>query len=507
MNDPEMPVPLPGDASGRPHPRRIALATTEPFLIALGGLAFAATLIRQHPAMFWGDTYARVLNREHILVDRWLPFIQLVIYGVGRLTPSIEALRLVDATIAALAIVSAARFGARLFTYSTGMIFATLLATNAMFVGLSLGPYQEVPFAGFIFAGLSLDAQRDSRRCRWLAAAAFNLACLTRYEGWILVAVLAVEALVREADRSGVTKGLRAGITLAVRYGAAALGWLLTLRLLRETGRLLQDTPTGPVALKQRASEYVYRLGWEIGSCPPRHGGGVGRWAIVVVLGLLAVIGVSAALRRRETRRSHAIIFSFLALAITFVLLANPYTPGNLRQTFLPVVFGLLYAAYGLDVVVRSAIQHVPFGPPHVTRPASTAVVAGIIAILAARNTSRFVTAASDEVDFRVPSAVGRWFAQIPVEERKQLRISSLLDNADNLVVALYAQVPISSVAALAARLPAGTTHVLYIPRSGKALSGDAEALERHLEGGSIGANATWIESAVVWTLQTPWRL
>jgi hypothetical protein len=269
----------------------VTLAKAMPFLLAAASFGFAAALIVRHPAMFWGDAYARVLNRDHILVDRWLPIIQLVVHGVGTLTRSIEALRLVDAAIAALVILSAASFGARLFNHSTGMLFATLLATNAMFVSLSLGPYQEVPFAGLIFAGLSYDARRDSRCNRWLAAVAFNLACLTRYEGWILVAVLATGDLVQEAAKRGIVKGILAAVVLVGRYGATAFGWLVTLLLLGEAGRLLQDAPAGPAALKQRTFEYVFRWVWEIGSCPIGRDGAISRWPIVAILAPLASIG------------------------------------------------------------------------------------------------------------------------------------------------------------------------------------------------------------------------
>jgi hypothetical protein len=199
-------------------------------------------------------------------------------------------------------------------------------------------------------------------------------------------------------------------------------------------------------------------------------------------------------------------ILTFVALSVAFVLIANPYTAGNLRQTFLPVVFVLLYAAYGAYLVMRYTVRNLSSNYRRVALGCATVAMAGVIAILAARNTVRFVGVSADEIDFRLPSAIGRWFAQIPVEGRRQVHIVSLLDNADNLVVALYAQLPVSSVKAVTDGLPAGTTHVVYIPRPDKSLSDDAEVLNRRLQTGTIRADMTRIEAAAVWTLQMPAR-
>src|SRR4051812_24585532 len=103
-----------------------------PFALALGSLVFALALVRAHPTMYWYDAYGRVAFRDHLILGRWLPMLQLVVYAVGKVTHSLPALRLVLAAIGALTVAAAYSFAARLFNRTTGVVFAALLATNPL---------------------------------------------------------------------------------------------------------------------------------------------------------------------------------------------------------------------------------------------------------------------------------------------------------------------------------------------------------------------------------------
>jgi hypothetical protein len=366
-------------------------------------------LIREYPTLYWGDAYARVLASDHLLVGPWLPLLQGVVYVVGKVTSSLVPLRLVMAAMAAAALVSAPWFAARLFSHSAGTVFAVLLGTNAMFVALSIVPYQEVAFVGLVFAGLSLHDQRDRRGAGWRSAAVFNLACLTRYEGWMLVAILAVDELLRETARRGPARGARAAVALVGRYGAAAFAWILGLVLLRETGRLgYHPASIVPATLGQRARAYVLQCGWEIASCPLRHHAAAWRWSLAVLVPL-AIVGLVRALRRDDARRRHRVLVTFVAADVALSLFADPFSAGNLRETFLPVVFGLLYAAYALDFFVeRTLLPLPPVGHGPGLRAVGTGIAAGILATVSVLGAVRFVAASADPFDLRVPSAVVR---------------------------------------------------------------------------------------------------
>ncbi len=209
------------------------LYATAPLLAAATSFVLGVALIHRHPVMYWADPYARLVNRGSLFVDRWLPLLQLVIYAVGKLTLRIVVLRIVLSAIGALTVVAGSLLAAELFNPAVAALFGVFLATNPMFVALSIVPYQEVLFLGLVLAGLSMHLRPDNRRNRILATLAFNLACLTRYEGWILVAVLAVSDLLGGIAGRGFRRALEATATLSARYGWPALAWILYLILLR----------------------------------------------------------------------------------------------------------------------------------------------------------------------------------------------------------------------------------------------------------------------------------
>jgi len=239
--------------------------------LGAASFTFGAILVHLHPALYWADGYGRTVGRDHILLDRWLPLLQVVVYGTGKLTRNVETLRLVLAFIGAFTVASAVALGASLARYSVGVVFALLLATNLLFVALSIVPYQEVLFAGLLFAALSLHTSPAGTRSPWLAAAAFNLACLTRYEGWVLVLVLGLDDFVEVARHDGLARGLRSSLGLTVRYGLAAVGWLLLLRALGGgVGRLSGAPSNDPAGLVLRGREFLRECDWQVAPRPVR---------------------------------------------------------------------------------------------------------------------------------------------------------------------------------------------------------------------------------------------
>jgi hypothetical protein len=449
--------------------------------LGAASFTFGAILVHLHPALYWADGYGRTVGRDHILLDRWLPLLQVVVYGTGKLTRNVETLRLVLAFIGAFTVASAVALGASLARYSVGVVFALLLATNLLFVALSIVPYQEVLFAGLLFAALSLHTSPAGTRSPWLAAAAFNLACLTRYEGWVLVLVLGLDDFVEVARHDGLARGLRSSLGLTVRYGLAAVGWLLLLRALGGgVGRLSGAPSNDPAGLVLRGREFLRECDWQVGN---------------PLLVATAALGLIASLARRERRR-HLIIVACVA----FTLLARPYSRGNLRQTFLPIVFALLYAAIGLELLVDRAFAVARVHPRRTPAGVVTVLAAGLLALESIPGAVRFVAASSDE--FRDPYEVGRWFERLPEAERSLVHVALLApESTDGMVMALYSGVPESRFVTADAVLARGTTHVVRIARPGGAPRPEdtkqaSDLDDRFGPGPPIDAG-----SAVIWTI------
>jgi hypothetical protein len=449
--------------------------------------------------MFWQDAYERAFEHEHVIVNRWLPAIQLIVHAVGMLSSRVQSLRVAFSFAAAATVFCASVFGSLLFERATGLVFALLLATNSFFVALSLAPYQELPFLGLAFAGLSFHWRRAGATDRWLATIAFNLACLTRYEAWELVLVLAVDELWKK--RADIGKGVRAAMGLGARYGAAALGWLAALVMTSEGSRLLLQRPPHLREAPAHLGKYVYRIVWELGGCPARGSPWIGVVLAVLVAGL-AIVGARTALRQPATRELHVKILAFVGLVSAVVILGDPYSVKNLRETFLPVAFALLYAAEGVRVVaarLAARLRAVGFRP---SDPMAAAVFAGIVAVLSARNAAAFVRVSSEETGWRLPAAVGRRLAQAIAGRRDRVRVVSIAGNLETVVVATYAQVPVDSIDAMGGPLPANVTHVIFLPESAGSFSEQALLLEHRLEDGSLPADAERVEEATIWTLR-----
>jgi len=462
-----------------------------PVLLATGTFVFALGLVRVHPEMYWADPYGRVAFRDRILLGDWLPLLQAIVWLVGHLTASVAALRVVLAAVGGLTVVAAYAVGTRLCGYAAGMVFAALLASNALFVALAIVPYQEVVFLGATLAALALHQRRDdSARARWMAAAAFNVACLTRYEAWFLVAILVLAELVVETRHRGSRAGMTAALIMAAQYGAAAASWIVLSLSIRGTFPAPEHHLSPPIG--ERIADYLHQIRWQIGC-----------WPILA----LAAIGLAAALARRGSRRPHVELVCFVAADVLFVFLTDPYSIGNLRQTFIPVVALLFYAASGLPLLVSFIVDRARIAArmarADAVKVATIIAVAGFLTAWCARGASRFVADAAAE--YHAPFLVGRWFEALPPQTRQRARIVTLSDDGVyRMAIAVYGRLPPDWVTSAGDGLPAGSTYVVRAQRPGSRPSAAGAALGRLMEGGTIAADATAVGDATIWTLRVP---
>ena len=73
------------DSDGGREPMA-AMVAAAPFALALASLAFGLALLHAHPVMYWYDSYSRFFLRGQVIMARWLPLLQVVVFAVGNLT-------------------------------------------------------------------------------------------------------------------------------------------------------------------------------------------------------------------------------------------------------------------------------------------------------------------------------------------------------------------------------------------------------------------------------------
>ncbi len=468
------------------------------FFICFLAFAYYLRLIALNSNVYFGDAIIRLAFSDQLLVGRWLPALQAAIIVVQSLTDELAPMRVVLAAFGIAAILASYALASRLFSPLVGLIAAALLSTNVMFVSLAIVPYPEVLFMAFIFCGLFF-LDRPTTRLRFYAGVFFvAAACLTRYEGWILAAILVAEGIGESWRYGGWRATTRRLPRDALLFGSVALVWLLLGQAQAQSGEadILQRLNLSH--LTGFLDQYVDLLRWQAG---------------------LAIIGfgtVGWVLTRfsPKGRPTHNRILAFVVLDILLIALVQPWSAGNLRQTFVLLVFLHLYAAFGLVQIVawctdwlsiRTKLgwwaQRLGWVP---------LAVAGAFAVYATSFTSSFVADSSRQPAFYGAELAGRWLQDRPLEDAAVLALTD--DAVQPFAIAAYAGRAPDSVladdllgaAAIRARLKATSlVYVLAVQTNDSGLSSDERELLRQLESGSIPAQRFTIGPARAWIVPT----
>lgn len=313
------------------------------WLVAAAAFALYAYLAWRNPAVYWYDSTDRLALRDRLLVGHWLPLVQAVIFLISRATRDLLVVRLVLAAIAALSIVAMDCLATRLFRAQTGPVSAVLLASNVLFVALAIVPYPDVLFVGLMLTALYHLSLAPSRNHVLLGMLALNPACLTRYEGWILAGLIAMAAALRFARQLAWSEMRRFAATEALT-ALAPVAWLILG--VNTSGGLLSSLATvvgfeqdrlntapflpmiDPGYVRQFATNFLHLLTWQLG-------------VPLIAAGLL---GWLLAVRRGRNRSVHILIAVFCLLDLALLALWRPWPFDNLRQTFIVLVFLILYA-------------------------------------------------------------------------------------------------------------------------------------------------------------------
>ena len=155
---------------------------------------------------------------------------------------------------------------------------------------------------------------------------------------WILVALLATAGVRPKRLATAVCRRAfrgRRGTGRTVRLDRCAIGWILTLACLTRLGRLANSKGAVRQGLLEFTRDYFHQFRWQYGQ----------RFSV----GSRGYRGRRCMRMSCHTPSVSEQFSAFSRRTAVFTYVANPYSAGNLRLTFVPVVFALLSAAVGFD--------------------------------------------------------------------------------------------------------------------------------------------------------------
>lgn len=248
--------------------------------VLLAGLLVRIAFIHMHPAIYGGDAVARLMNADRILLAYQLPLLQLLIYCTNLVSSNPLLIRYLMSLIGAFA-------GAAFYLFSTTLLdrpaarLASLFFVFCPFLLVhSIVPYQEILMLLFLCLGLYWMLKRTSvppwtrggfkgvheieghtnpllspslskegepgfqPNTGW-ASLFLGLACLTRYEAWVITAAAGFYYVrTRLNGRSPLSYSRLAAKTI-ILFGWAPLLWMLVHRGVSPQGTYVLE---GPVA-------------------------------------------------------------------------------------------------------------------------------------------------------------------------------------------------------------------------------------------------------------------
>lgn len=220
-------------------------------LFALG-LTVRLLFISLHPIVYGGDSVMRMMNADRILIAYQLPFLQLLIFAANLLSPDPGLLRYLMALIGSLAGVAFYWLSSVLWGRDAARLCALFFILNPFILVHSLVPYQEVLVLLLLCGGLALLFENNSRGRLALASLCLGLACLTRYEAWIVTAAAAGFHWFNKRGKRSPLPAWKSGLETFLLFG-----WAPTLWTFLHQGL----SPSGTFVLEGiRAWQRVYRI-------------------------------------------------------------------------------------------------------------------------------------------------------------------------------------------------------------------------------------------------------
>lgn len=278
----------------------------------------------------------RMIHRDQVLISHQLPLLQLMIFGIARLTNSYVVTQCAMAVIGAAVGASFYLLARDLVDERAAFLAALLLATNPFMAAFSTVPFQEpVMLLTLLLAFHYFYAKNALASSFWL-----GLACLTRFEAWGAAPVLALAYAWPYLKQRRVWPVLR-GLLL---FGWAPAAWIVFRHGLSPPGSL------GIVEAHftlERFMRWVY-LGYITAKFTP---------IIVIALGLW---GAWLVWTRRDVYFWPLILyFGIFVVAILFSAHGDwpdPERRVNSRSAHLWIAAVLLLAAIALESMPRYSV-------------------------------------------------------------------------------------------------------------------------------------------------------
>jgi hypothetical protein len=428
--------------------RRWTLFLKPGFWLLLGCLACLALniwFIHTHPLLYWGDAYVRLVKRDQLFITPWPPLLQTFLFIVTRLSDDLTMLRSLLALLGPLTLIAFYRLAALVFNPTTALIAVVWLAANKLFMALASVPYQELLFLSLLFAALyhlrqmAQNAPLNCAPCKnlpitykHLAVIFVNLACLARYEGFLLVLILATAELDQWFRQGRVGRGLVQGVRTLLLYGTAALLWGAgQAASVLAWGSTAVSFPN-PLELPGRLLGLAGELVW------------AGR---LEILGL-ALVGLVAAAAHAGKNGRYPVLAAFLFLNVCLLIVGDFFSPGNLRRPFLPTVFLILYAAVGITRLLSGEGRPPLLLAGHTwVRRVSLVLLVAAIAGLSAVDGLRFMNGAANEPVYGTAYVAAAWFNEVRPETPEEARVVLFTDlPIQAYVFSLYTAVPLDKI-------------------------------------------------------------
>ena len=318
-----------------------------------------------------------------------------------QISESLTVVRVFFALVGIGTLLAVYSLASHLWNRTAGLCAALLVSTNIIFVSLTIVPYSEVLFIGLICLALrNLDARQNSLRYVFGCVCVVG-ASLTRYEGWLFIAVMAVDNAATNWSALAWRGALRGLGRDVVVFAAPACLWLL-----------VGTTDT-------RASEFQFseRLNVAYWSSLTKDLSELLRWQAGVFVLTLAFIGALASLRSGSHFRTHRRFLLFVTAVLLVVSLLDPWSPGNLRRVFVVVLAANIYAAGAMVTLTTRLHQRLMKEVTSTTLPAIfPLVIATIVAVVAMSQIPEFVRNASRNPVFYHAEEAGSWVGRQRLE-------------------------------------------------------------------------------------------
>lgn len=457
-------------------------------LIVAATLAICIWLIESNPVIYWYDSYMRLALRDHLFVSPWLPVVQIAVFTISRLTFDLAGFRIVWAVISALTLICVYLFASQTFnSRAAGLIAVLLIATNQMFLALATVPYTEIIFIGLLLLGLYFYDRSDRRTDQIAGLVALNLACLTRYEGWALAAILAAEKFIFSLRRDGFRHALRRSLVTLVALSWFVPIWLIVGTVQMYTAEAESASVQGQIAVLASMNEFFNMLGWQAGG----------------VIIALSLIGAAFALASQRIRWLVIRVIALLAINFPLEVLINPF---NLRQTYIYLNFILIFAAFGLERLAHGliALMRLQERAAQIVRVGALSMVVGVLSFSALAFSLRFVAETSNQRLYQSVYEVGRWCKEHP--ETPAPRLLVLTDDVSvPYMLSVYSGIPVENFIVPSADTlePDGekASYVIALNVPGTILPPAAQDLQRNLHAGSIPGSEVKVGAAQIWVL------